>query len=247
MKKFLFITNIITLAILFAIVIRHFRFILNDKSTQPQIEKKISGGGGNCQYRLEYFDFHFERESQNPKIIMLGNSLIRHGNWDSLLQRKDVINRGISGDRLECICERLKYLKETGANICFIEGGINDIPGQSLDSLFGYYKRITDFWISQHKIPVINLLLYISPKAGETFPSRKNFKAINDSVEILNYRLLQFAVNRKIDVIDLNQKISNNKQKVLLDEFTTDGVHLQPQGYSIWEKEIRIILKKYKI
>lgn len=178
---------------------------------------------------------------------MLGNSLIRHGNWDSLLQRNDVINRGISGDRLVCICERLKYLKNSKAKICFIEGGINDIPGKSLDSLFSYFKTITDFWISENKIHVINLLLYISPKAGKTFPSRKNYKAINDSVEILNYSLLHFAMDRKIDVIDLNEKISDIKQKILLDKFTTDGVHLQPQGYDMWEKEIKKILKKYKI
>lgn len=104
---------------------------------------------------------------------MLGNSLIRHGNWDSLLRREDVINRGISGDRLECICERLKYLKNNKAKICFIEGGINDIPWQNSDSLLHYFETIANFWISEGNIPVFNLVLYISPKAGNFFLSRK--------------------------------------------------------------------------
>ena len=72
-------------------------------------------------YLLSYFDFHYKTETQNPKIIMLGNSIIRHANWVDLLVRKDVINRGISGDNLSGMCDRLKYLKDKNAKIFSFE------------------------------------------------------------------------------------------------------------------------------
>jgi lysophospholipase L1-like esterase len=222
-------------------------FGLNSNSQKVAEKNRAKNVELNCTYSLSYFDFHYRKESQNPKIIMLGNSLIRHGNWDSLLDRSDVINRGISGDRLECICERLKYLKDSKAKIRFIEGGINDIPWQDMDSLFHYYKVITDFCVSHGKIPVINLLLYISPKAGEFFPSRKDYEQINEYVARLNEKIIEFANKNKIDVIDLNAKISDTKNRILLDRYTTDGVHLQPLVYGIWKKEINKILVKYGI
>src|SRR5689334_23369715 len=130
MKKILLITNLLTLFLLI-----YFVFIkrLHSSSEMPP--------SSPCSYQLKYFDFHYRKENDHPSIIMLGNSLIWQMNWDSLLNRKDIINRGIAGDNLQCICERLVYLKNTTAKIVFIEGGINDIPGKNADTLFSYYKQ----------------------------------------------------------------------------------------------------------
>jgi hypothetical protein len=117
-----------------------------------------------CLYQLNQFDFHYSNETDSPNIIMLGNSLIREGHWDSLLNRKDVINRGVGGDKLYCICDRLQYLKNSSAKICFIEGGINDLLSlEKPELLFNYYKQIALFWKNENKIPVINLSV-LSPQ-----------------------------------------------------------------------------------
>lgn len=236
MKKILLITNLLTLFILSFIVIKRWHFI-PETQQQPQ----------PCAYQLKYFDFHYRKEVDSPSVIMLGNSLIRHAKWDSLLDRKDIINRGISGDNLRCMCERLSYLKNSSAKIVFIEGGINDIPGSNLDSLYNYFHQIVNFWLTENKIPVIDLVIYISPKAGDKFSFRTDYKAINTSVKYLNNRLRAFAINNKIDFIDMNTVLSNEKELQLKNEYTTDGVHLTADAYELWAAQVKEILNKYKI
>lgn len=244
-KKILIITNLITLLILAGLVFRKIRNRFRTEEVVKVSPLKIDPTP--CEYKLEYFDFHYKEEIHNPKILMLGNSLIRHGKWDSLLGRNDVSNRGISGDHLPCICERLKYLKNTSAKIIFVEGGINDFPGGNTDTLFNYYREIVNFWKEKKKIPVVNMLLYIAPKAGITFPFRKDYQSINDSVFKLNAKLLNFVNEYKLDFIDLNNSVSDTSQRLLLNDFTTDGVHLTEEGYQKWANSIKPILLKYKL
>lgn len=58
---------------------------------------------------------------------MLGDSITRGGKWTDLLNRSDIINRGIAGDTISCMSERTKYLHGKNAKIWFIQGGINEI------------------------------------------------------------------------------------------------------------------------
>ncbi|OIP85068.1 MAG: hypothetical protein AUK44_00555 [Porphyromonadaceae bacterium CG2_30_38_12] len=58
--------------------------------------------------------------------------------------------------------------------------------------------------------------------------------------------LKNYAVTQKIDVIDLNPIIAD-KNQVLLDKYTTDGVHINDLGYKLWSDEIKRKLRKYKI
>jgi len=237
MKNALKYINIITLILLILIAIEYnipqkvYKKVFSEKQTSL-----------DCNYSLDEFDFHFRAESDSPKIIMLGNSLIRGGDWDSLLNRKDILNRGISGDRMGCICERLTYLSNKKAKIWFIEGGINDLPAIKIDSIFNQYKTIVDFVKNENAIPVISLIVYISPKAGEFYPARTFYKQINQSIKRLNQMLVQYASENKIDYIDLNSAVSKND--VLQDEYTTDGVHLKPEGYQKWKALINALLIK---
>lgn len=245
-KRTLLATNILTIAVLTVVVVKEnypsriYNKFFNNSVTQKTKET-------DCQYPLKYYDFHYRKETNTPSVIMLGNSLIRHGKWDSLLNRKDVINRGISGDNLKCICERLAYLKNSTAKIIFVEGGINDIPGNNVDTLYNYYKQIVNFWQTKNKIPVINLVLYISPKAGVKFPSRTDYKLINTTVKNLNDKLRSFAIDNKIEFIDLNPLLSNEQSLQLEDKYTTDGVHLTTEAYKIWSEEIENVLNRHSI
>lgn len=245
MKKILLISNVVTLGLLIFLGL-HYRvpqkiFTKFFKVSDVQIDSAQL----KCSYPLSYFDFHYKKECDSSKVIMLGNSIIRHGKWVDLLGRKDVINRGISGDNLPCICERLKYLKGINARIWFLEGGINDLPESTPESVFENYKTIIEFVKSENAIPVINLLLYISPKAGSVYPSRADFNKINDIIAKLNKLLVTYAESNNIDYIDLNKVVSS--ENVLKDEFTTDGVHITDNAYNEWAILINRVLKKYNI
>ena len=118
MKKILLISNIVLIGLL-VIIGLHYQMpqkAFKKVFKRTQIEQKDSIQI-DCSYALKYFDFHYKQECYSPKIIMLGNSIIRAGNWTHLLNRADVINRGIAGDNLPCMCDRLKYLKGKNAKI----------------------------------------------------------------------------------------------------------------------------------
>ena len=93
---------------------------------------------------------------------------------------------------------------------------------------------------------MINLVFYLSPKAGEKYPTRADYKKINSLITELNTMLIRFARSNDIDYIDLN-KIIADENNVLKDEYTTDGVHLTDSAYREWTKMINKILLKNKI
>jgi lysophospholipase L1-like esterase len=249
MKKTLWITNVITIMLLIVIGL-HYKIPtkISNKfiSSQTPISKTITPALLDCSYELKYFDFHYKKEIGSPKIIMLGNSIVRHGDWEKLLDRNDVINRGISGDKISCMVERLKYLKNFNAKIWFIEGGINDLPGNTPISIFNYYKDIIEFIKNENAIPVINLVLYISPKAGIKFPSRSEYVNINKNIRELNEMLIEYALTQSIDYIDLN-KIISDENDILKERYTTDGVHITNEAYDKWAILINNLIKSYEI
>jgi lysophospholipase L1-like esterase len=198
-----------------------------------------------CSYQLSSFDFHYKNEVENPAIIMFGNSIVRRADWQDLLDRKDVINRGISGDKTYCMCQRLSYLKGKRAKIWFIEGGINDLPQATTDSIVNQYNKIVSFVRSEGAVPVINLVFYTTPIRWSAAFKKTRFPALNDSIAVLNKKLTKYAAEQKIDVIDLNSVISPNH--VMEAQFTVDGIHLSGKGYLEWTKMINSQLNKYNI
>lgn len=211
-------------------------------------QKRITHQVPACQYDLRWFDFHYRAENSKPNIIMLGNSLTRHGHWDSLLRRNDVINRGISGDLMKCMHGRLHFLESSPAKIVFVEGGINDIQhGVGADSVVRNYIRTVEYVVRSGRVPVINLVLYVSGKAGETFPLLFDTERINAMVHSVNVNLMSYADSTGIDVIDMNRVLSDEDTRQLKGRFTTDGVHLNRSAYSLWAIEINSVLKKCNI
>lgn len=73
--------------------------------------------------------------TRQKNIVMLGSSLTGNVNWDELLDRSDVANRGIDGDISEGILARMEYVLSVDPEICFIELGINDIAKKVTDEL----------------------------------------------------------------------------------------------------------------
>lgn len=253
MEKILWISNLITVVLLvllgwhYEIPQKLYRRIVEKVEKAPAIIRiENDSTDVKCAYALKFYDFHYKKETDNPNIIMLGDSHIRNGDWTHLLNRSDIINRGISGDFTECICIRLKYLKGKNAKIWFINGGINDLPWQTPEFVLDNYKTIIDFIRNEKAIPVINLLLHTSPLAGINYPTRADYKRINKLVKATNELLVKYAEDNKIDYIDLN-KVTSDENDVFKAVYTTDGIHLTDYVYKEWASMIQEVLVKHKI
>ncbi len=176
---------------------------------------------------------------QSVKIVMLGDSITFRTNWNVLLDRNDVENKGINGDTTARFITRLDSVIRLKPVLCFIMGGINDLShGFAVEKIYENYIFLIQKLVRNQIRPVIQSTLFVSSgifKSGE----------INRQVEELNSRLKEFAENNQIDFIDLNATLCPGNG--LSSEYTVDGLHLSRQGYKAWKEVLIPYLNKLNL
>ena len=182
--------------------------------------------------RRSYFNIY---KSKNVKIVMLGDSITHQIDWNELLLRSDVVNRGIGNDTTENILNRLSDIYTLNPKVCCVMCGINDLSRDiSVDKIFKNYIRIIEN-ITYHGInPVIQSILYLSKK-------RDKYKIMNKKVNELNKLLKSYAKSKNIIFIDVNKYLSTDGW--LSPECTYDGKHLVGLGYEKWKNVLVSTLK----
>jgi len=63
---------------------------------------------------------------------------------------------------------------------------------------------------------------------------------IKKSIAELNANIKPLIQKSKCRIIDLNPFLAPNG--TLLDQYTTDGVHLSPNAYAEWAKQLKAVL-----
>ena len=177
--------------------------------------------------------------AQHADIVMLGNSLTEWVDWNELLGRTNIANRGIAGDVTGGYLHRLYQVYRLKPKLCFVEGGINDLYANvPVVVVFENYKNIINDIRSNNIVPIIQSTLFVSPKWRDAVGKNKE-------VAELNSLLATFARENDIEFINLNARMSANN--TLRDELTYDGVHLTAAGYTIWGEEVNKIIVKYRM
>lgn len=177
---------------------------------------------------------------ENPKInanIFLGNSLTEQGNWQSYFKDKNILNRGIGGDVTFGVLHRLyEIIRHQPENI-FIEIGVNDIGTDTpTEVILDNYEKIIKTLQNncpQSKI-YIQSILPINNKINRLgLPNDFNSK-----VMLCNYKLKKLASDNNITFINLYPLFTNRKG-FLKSNYTTDGLHLNKNGYQTWVSFIK--------
>ena len=176
------------------------------------------------------------KENTKPVIAMLGDSITRGTDWNMLLNRTDVVNRGIDGDTVPGFLERLEPVIRSRPEICFVMGGINDIArGYGVDGIFQDYVSVLKKLIDAGIKPVVQSTLRVG---SDFFESAE----INQKIDELNQKLKNYCRESKIEFLDVNRTMSEDDG--LISAYTIDGVHLSGEGYRAWADILRTFLKK---
>ena len=177
--------------------------------------------------------------STQADVVMLGNSLTYNANWNEILNRSNIANRGISSDITSGYLHRLHYVYRLRPKICFIEGGINDLfSNDSVKNIVRNYAGIIDSLQAHDIVPVIQSTLFVSaryPRAREK----------NRQVQTLNTWLAAFALKNEIEFLDINALVST--KGFLRADLTYDGIHLSARGYALWAPEVGRILAQHNL
>ena len=229
------------------VIILMFVFLLTNIKSKNELSSKSCGKdktsmvpkygkNPNYNYQLSLYDIY---KTESADVVMLGNSITYGINWNELLGRGKIVNRGIGSDIVEGFLNRLKYVIKLHPKLCFIMGGINDIYNDTpVDLNFQHYKKIIEILKENNITPIVQSTLYVSIKWH-------GYEDKNPEVRKLNELLYEYSKKNKVDFIDLNLRLS--RDGILIEKYTRDGVHLNAEGYKIWGEEVDNILKKYGI
>lgn len=190
----------------------------------------------------EQQDFAHLFNSSKARIVFFGDSHTYRMFWNELLQRSDVVNRGVGSDISEGYLQRLPSVLALKPSICFLQGGGNDLFHHvPEDTLIRNYRLIVRKLKQRGIIPVLTATFYAAQNFGwnDSIP-------YNQKVASLNQGLAQLASEEQIDFLDLSPQML--KGDYLLDSFAqSDGVHLNHRGYLLWKSRIEATLRKYGI
>lgn len=197
---------------------------------------KIRNFRKNNEYYSKTLLFGSMPSCQN-KIVFLGDSITEQCDWSELLERDDVINRGIGGDVTTGVLARTGSILEQHPKKVFLMIGINDLlMAVPEERILNNYKKIldtfktfpeTEFFI-QSILPVNNNVLY-----------NKNISS--EDITSLNAKIRKEALDRGFAYIDLFDALTLPDQS-LDAAYTTDGLHLNGKAYVLWKNRIQYFM-----
>lgn len=189
----------------------------------------------NSHFRHVFFNLlsHYRAKAIPPRSIHVGDSLTAGGrHWSFRLGSAplDSINLSSNGYTSEqvvpLIKEALRYrphniVAMAGVNDAF---SVNYIPSSTLSSLR----------------EIAALITASSARCIFTLPIPPRNRTAAERVTTLNRELRQLLPRHGCEVIDLGKDLAPNG--TILNSYTTDGVHLNGEGYRVWADRLNIML-----
>jgi lysophospholipase L1-like esterase len=174
--------------------------------------------------------------------ILVGDSLSLWFPPELLPEDKNWLNQGISGETSNGLLKRLKIFDRTQPEVIFVMIGINDlIRGISDEVIVDNQRQMINYLRKTHPTAQI-VVQSILPHGAEeaTWKGRDKLLTVaNSRIRELNQQLQSQSSKKGVKYLDL-YPLFTNKQGNLRREFTTDGLHLNPEGYIVWRSALQI-------
>lgn len=220
--------------------IQSFASILIPIST-PVVEERLSL---NYSQWVDLLAQEADAEAQkqaNDLYILLGDSLTSRfppeflpvGTW---------LNQGIPGDRSVKLLQRLELLDKTQPQAIFLMIGINDLQQGVRSKTIVANQRLTIQYLRRVHPQTVVVVQSILPHGAEaaTRKRREQFREVsNTSIQELNQKLADIATQEGVVYLDLYSLFANERGN-LRTELSTDGLHLNSEGYKLWRLAIDI-------
>ena len=169
------------------------------------------------------------------QILMLGDSLVEWGDWQSLLPEVSVINKGRAGEYLPELSYRLAGVLEEQPqrDAILLQSGTNDLLSGNYAFPAIYTSMLPRLRLLEEENPII--LCSLAPMPIIPLP---RLKAVNKELADLA------ATVENCHFLDLVPPFTKKCLPITHPGFLNDQVHLSTRGYQVWAEEIRQCLKQ---
>ena len=174
-------------------------------------------------------------------IVMLGNSLTDGGEFNELLNNRHVKNRGIVGDIVQGLIDRIDPIIKGQPKKLFIMTGVNDISHDvSADSIARAMEKL--IVMVKQGSPRTKIYLQSLLPFNNDVREWKLLKGRDHVVVEANALLEQVARRQGVTWINLYPLFVDDQGRLRAD-LTNDGLHLMGKGYLIWRDAIKPYIK----
>ena len=191
----------------------------------------------------KYTDYYYQRKSlfaelpvTSNDIVFLGNSLTNGGRWHEMFNNPNVKNRGIVGDIIQGVYDRVDLVLNGQPKKIFLLIGANDISHHvGADSI----AKALDKLIARIKKDCPNTELYMQSMLPINNDYKRYKNLFGEENTFFHGNVLYEQVARKHNVpwINLFPWFADRECKMRR-ELTSDGLHLNEKGYKIWRDEV---------
>lgn len=175
-------------------------------------------------------------------FILAGDSLSLWFPPELLPEEKNWLNQGISGEKSQGLLKRLNLFDKTQPEVIFVMIGINDLIGGVSDrEILENQEKIVNYLQNAHpksQIIVQSILPHGSEQA--TWEGKdKLLQTPNSRIRKLNQQLLAITKKRDVKFLNLYPLFADSQGNLRL-ELSTDGLHLNSQGYIVWRTALQL-------
>ena len=212
------------------------------KVLEPYVDRTSRLVPADKEDALEVSDYYKHRVSMfraipptGGRIVMLGNSLNNNALWTELFPMGYIMNRGISGDVVLGVDQRLDEIERHKPVKIYLITGTNDFindPNVTAMEVWQRYEQLIKDIRAQMPLAAFHVMstLPLNPKS-------KFYEGFNDKAAELNKMLSSAAGHYGYAYIDIASVLSDENGD-LRDAYTTDGIHLSATGYFVWATEL---------
>jgi len=205
--------------------------------------------GPRHQFNYQQWVALLEQEAQvmveqKPEnlALLLGDSISLWFPNEMLPPQRTWLNQGISGETTAGLLNRLDVLDQTQPEIIFLMIGINDIIRGTRDETILANQRLIIRYLRRNHPQAKIIVQSILPHSGEnaTWEGRDRLLEIpNRRIVEINQRLKAIAESEDVIYLDLYPLFADTEGNLKMD-LSTDGLHLNPQGYLIWHYALQV-------
>lgn len=173
--------------------------------------------------------------------VLVGDSLSDWFPAEVLPPERTWLNQGIAGETSSGLLKRLHLFERTQPETIFVMIGINDLfQGATDEKILENQRQIVRYLrrVHPHSQIVIQAILPYSIE-GSNWGGDRLLTVSNVRIRQLNHQLKAIALAEGVKYLDLHP-LFTDAQGNLRPDLSTDGLHLNHQGYLVWRSALEM-------